>query len=143
MKTLLLVSQDQTELEKMCRQLSGRFQVDTADSLLKYAERVTEKAYDFVFLDVNLVQKMQDSTRDLVDGGPLFLELDELSGRIPTLAEVRKNVVERVEKTYLEAVLAQHAGRINKTSETSGVSSRQLHKLMTKYGIHKELYKRL
>ena len=32
-------------------------------------------------------------------------------------------------------------GRINRAAETAGVSTRQLHKLLTRYGIRKEAYK--
>jgi len=58
-----------------------------------------------------------------------------------TLAEVRRLAVEKVEKQYLNQILTENDGRMNKTAETAGISSRQLHKLMTKYELKKEKYK--
>jgi transcriptional regulator with GAF, ATPase, and Fis domain len=37
--------------------------------------------------------------------------------------------------------LTKNNGRINKSAEAAGITSRQLHKLMTRYGIDKEEYK--
>ncbi|QTA82594.1 Two component system response regulator, sigma factor 54 interaction domain-containing [Desulfonema limicola] len=59
------------------------------------------------------------------------------------LAEARRQVIEDFERQYLKEVLSRNMGRINKSSEEAGISTRQLHKLMLKYGIRKEEYKRL
>jgi DNA-binding NtrC family response regulator len=37
--------------------------------------------------------------------------------------------------------MTKHQGRINRASETAGITTRQLHKLLSKYGIRKEEYK--
>jgi len=57
------------------------------------------------------------------------------------LAEARHHIVEEFEKDYLKEILALHRGRIDRTAEAAGISVRQLHKLLTKYEIHKEKYK--
>lgn len=57
------------------------------------------------------------------------------------LAEVRRRALEDVERQYLKELLALHKGRINSTAQTAGITSRQLHKLLTKYRIHKEDFK--
>lgn len=72
--------------------------------------------------------------------------LDAATARIPadssaTLAEMRRRGVEHIERTYLKRVLALHKGRINSSAKTAGISVRQLHKLLTKYGIRKEEFK--
>lgn len=59
-----------------------------------------------------------------------------------TLAEVRRQSVARVEKKYLTELLTLKRGKINETARQAGISPRQLHKLMTKYGLCKENYKR-
>lgn len=59
-----------------------------------------------------------------------------------TLAEFRDKAINAAEKEYLCSVLSAHAGKINATSETAGVSRRQIHKLLTKHGIKKDDYKR-
>lgn len=58
-----------------------------------------------------------------------------------SLAEVRQQGIEHIEKQYLRKILAKHKGKINKTAENAGISTRQLHKLMTRYGLHKEEFK--
>jgi DNA-binding NtrC family response regulator len=59
-----------------------------------------------------------------------------------TLAEVRRRGIENVERDYLRELLAVTKGKIQKTAEAAGVTSRQLNKLMNKYGIRKEEFKR-
>ena len=58
-----------------------------------------------------------------------------------TLAEIRKQAVEGVEKQYLTQLLMEHRGVIKKTAESAGIGVRQLHKLMTRYGLKKENFK--
>lgn len=57
------------------------------------------------------------------------------------LAEVRQRAVEQVEQAYLTQLLAQHRGKINESAATAGITTRQLHKLLTKYSIKKEQFK--
>ena len=59
----------------------------------------------------------------------------------PTLREARRRGLEMIERTYLEDQLAKHHGKIQATAATSGITPRQLHKLMKKYGLRKEAYK--
>jgi DNA-binding NtrC family response regulator len=58
-----------------------------------------------------------------------------------TLAQVRQKGIEEIERRYIEEKLALYHGRIDKTAESAGISSRQVHKLMTRYGIRKEAFK--
>ena len=58
-----------------------------------------------------------------------------------TLAEVRRKAVEQTETYYLKGLLAASKGRIKETAGAAGISPRQLHKLMKKYGIRKEEFK--
>jgi len=58
-----------------------------------------------------------------------------------TLAETRRRSIEHFEKQYLKEILTQHKGRINESASTAGISTRQLNKLMTRYGIKKEEFK--
>jgi DNA-binding NtrC family response regulator len=55
-----------------------------------------------------------------------------------TLADIRRQAVEDVERQYLRRQLSTTGGRIDATAEAAGISPRQLHKLMTKYGLKKE-----
>jgi len=59
------------------------------------------------------------------------------------LAEVRNRGVEEIEQRYLRELLATNRGRIKESAEVAGISTRQLHKLLNKYQIRKDLYYRL
>ena len=57
------------------------------------------------------------------------------------LAQVRAEGIEEIERRYLKDLLARHKGRINRSAEEAGITTRQLHKLMKKYGYRKETFK--
>ncbi|GBC62439.1 sigma-54-dependent Fis family transcriptional re gulator [Desulfonema ishimotonii] len=57
------------------------------------------------------------------------------------LAEARQQVVASFERQYLKELLSQYQGRVNRTAEAAGITTRQLHKLMRKYGLRKEDFK--
>ena len=58
-----------------------------------------------------------------------------------SLAEIRKNTVETIERQYLKTLLIKYKGKINESSRAAGITSRQLSKLLAKYGIKKEEFK--
>jgi DNA-binding NtrC family response regulator len=58
-----------------------------------------------------------------------------------TLAEVRRKGIEDIERNYLHDLLARNNGRVKESAATAGITTRQLHKLMAKYGIRKEEYR--
>jgi len=58
-----------------------------------------------------------------------------------TLAEVRRRSVENIERHYLRELLALTKGKIKKTAEAAGITTRQLNKLMNKYSLQKEDFK--
>jgi DNA-binding NtrC family response regulator len=59
----------------------------------------------------------------------------------PTLADVRRKSIAESERRYLEEVLKRCRGKINLSAATSGISTRQFHKLIKKYGLRKEDFK--
>lgn len=58
-----------------------------------------------------------------------------------TLAEVRNQSIESVERQYLADLLQKTKGKVNQAAEISGVGLRQFHKLLTKYGIQSKSFK--
>lgn len=58
-----------------------------------------------------------------------------------SLAEFREMAKESAERQYLMEVLTQNKGRINKSADQAGISTRQINKLLTKYKIRKEEFK--
>ncbi len=73
------------------------------------------------------------------DANPLFIPSSETL----TLTQVRQRGVEEVERNYLKDVLTRHRGKIGESAEAAGISTRQLNKLMNKYGLRKEEFKTL
>ncbi len=63
------------------------------------------------------------------------------SDSFPTLSQVRAQAIEAIEKNYLNNLLSFYKGHIQKSATAAGISSRQLHKLMSRYGIKKEGFK--
>ncbi len=57
------------------------------------------------------------------------------------LAEARRHAIDDFERQYLKALFTHSKGRVNLAAEEAGISSRQLNKLMVKYGIDKEAFK--
>jgi DNA-binding NtrC family response regulator len=58
-----------------------------------------------------------------------------------SLAEARRRGVEQVEVTYLNGLLTAQKGKIASSARAAGITPRQFHKLMKKYGLRKEDFK--
>jgi DNA-binding NtrC family response regulator len=58
-----------------------------------------------------------------------------------TLEAYRNESMENAVRFYLKQVLSLKNGKIKDTAEIAGISTRQLHKLMKKYGLRKEDFK--
>ncbi|MEJ2189513.1 MAG: sigma-54 dependent transcriptional regulator [Acidobacteriota bacterium] len=97
----------------------------------------------------NLLERaviLETGRRLLPEDFPDDLFKTQTVGRIPvdpseSLAETRARAVERSEALYLRELLAMHHGRINATAQAAGVSTRQLHRLMTRYDLNHEDFK--
>jgi DNA-binding NtrC family response regulator len=63
-----------------------------------------------------------------------------IQDRLP-LAEARRHVIEDFERRYLKELFTHSKGKVNPVAQDAGISSRQLNKLMVKYGIQKEAFK--
>ncbi|MGE4297389.1 MAG: sigma 54-interacting transcriptional regulator [Desulfovibrionaceae bacterium] len=75
-----------------------------------------------------------------------LFSLDVPAATIPldltmTLAAFREGAKENAERQYLKEVLAQCKGKVNLSASRAGITPRQLHKLLTRYGISKADYK--
>lgn len=57
------------------------------------------------------------------------------------LAEVRRRAADEMERRYLRQLLAEQSGSIKGTAKMAGITERQLHKLMLKHRLRKELFK--
>ena len=59
-----------------------------------------------------------------------------------TLAKVRRNAIEEIERNYIKELLSRNKGKINISASEAGISTRQLNKLMNRYDIRKEEFKK-
>ncbi len=59
-----------------------------------------------------------------------------------SLSEARQKAVQGFERQYLKELMLRNKGKINQSAQEAGISTRQLHKLMLKYGIRKEDFKK-
>jgi DNA-binding NtrC family response regulator len=104
---------------------------------IRELENVMERAH---ILENSSVLSPENFPSELFSGGVFpLLELDTTQ----TLAEARRRGIEELERRYLEEVLARHKGKISESASVAGISTRQLHKLLSKYGIKKEDFKNL
>ena len=103
---------------------------------IRELENVIERAY---ILETTSTLRAENFPQELFTDINNIAEV-ELDISLP-LAEVRRKSLDHVERQYLKEVMTKHQGRINRASETAGITTRQLHKLLSKYGIRKEEYK--
>ncbi|MFZ7125445.1 MAG: sigma 54-interacting transcriptional regulator [Desulfobacterales bacterium] len=116
------------------------------DALMRYdwpgnireLENLIERAY---ILESSHILTPESFPSELFDDES-YIAAEVPAGSALTLAQTRNQGIEEIERRYIKELLAKKAGRINASAEEAGVTTRQLHKLMKKYGIRKEEYKR-
>jgi DNA-binding NtrC family response regulator len=103
---------------------------------IRELENLMERAY---ILETSLVLTAEGFPNELFRHKTLQLQpCPDIS---MTLAGARRKGHEVFERLYLEELLSQNRGKIKDSAKAAGISTRQLHKLLTKYGIKKETYK--
>ncbi|MFV0423855.1 sigma 54-interacting transcriptional regulator [Oleidesulfovibrio sp.] len=103
---------------------------------IRELENLMERAY---ILETSHMLSPDNFPQDLFAGGaPLANVSLDLS--LP-LAEVRNQAKEQAQRRYIEELIAECKGRINLTAERAGITTRQLRKLLSRYGIDKTCYK--
>lgn len=103
---------------------------------IRELENVLERAYILEKSSILLPESFPAELFVSEDGLTRF----QMDTMLP-LAEVRRRGVEEIERCYLKEVLERHGGKINKSASSAGITTRQLHKLMKKYGLRKEEFK--
>ena len=105
---------------------------------IRELENLIERAY---ILETSGELTPESFPNELFDSEstPVFIP----SSKDLTLTQARQRGIEEVERNYLKDVLARNKGKIGEAAEAAGISTRQLNKLMNKYGIRKEEFKSL
>ncbi|MEC9296518.1 MAG: sigma-54 dependent transcriptional regulator [SAR324 cluster bacterium] len=103
---------------------------------IRELENVIERAY---ILETSSTLRAESFPQELFSdlNYPVEIAMDITQ----PLAEVRRQSLEHIERQYLKELMAKHLGRVNRAADTAGITTRQLHKLLSKYGIRKEEFK--
>jgi len=103
---------------------------------IRELENLVERAY---ILEASSLLTPESFPKELfeTDATSVFIP----TGMQLTLAEVRQQGIEEIERNFLKDVLDRNQGKINDSARDAGISCRQLNKLMNKYGIRKEEFK--
>lgn len=104
---------------------------------IRELENIMERAF---ILETASSLSPENFPEELFDGGPPFsaLSVDTTS----TLTEARRKVIDDFERYYLIDLFARNEGKVSKSAAEAGITTRQLNKLMLKYGIRKEEFKK-
>ncbi len=103
---------------------------------IRELENLMERAY---ILETSHMLSPDNFPPDLfVGGAPLANVSLDLS--LP-LSEVRNQAKEHAQRRYIEELLAECRGKVSVTAERAGITTRQLRKLLCRYGIDKSCYK--
>jgi transcriptional regulator with GAF, ATPase, and Fis domain len=103
---------------------------------IRELENIIERAY--------ILETSSMLTRDSFPSEILDSDLPDIIPSVEaglTLAQTRRRGIDNIERAYLKELLSRNKGRIKESAETAGITTRQLHKLMVKYGIRKEEFK--
>jgi len=103
---------------------------------IREMENLLERAY---ILETTSVLRPESFPQEIMSDATAAAEV-VLDASLP-LATVRKQALEHIESQYLKELLTLHQGRLNRAALTAGITTRQLHKLLTKYDLHKEDFK--
>jgi two-component system response regulator AtoC len=72
---------------------------------------------------------------------PVLVEMIENDWRGQTLPEVKTQVVDMVERAYIQRILAKTQGKIGAAAQKTGIHPRGLYNKMKQFGFHKEDFK--
>jgi DNA-binding NtrC family response regulator len=124
------------DIHNMDSQVLEAFMQYTWPGNIRELENLIERAY---ILETSSVLSPESFPSELFEQGSLLATFPVDPSL--TLAEVRKKGIANIERNYLKDLLARNRGKIKDSAKGASVTTRQLHKLMTKYGLRKEEFK--
>lgn len=103
---------------------------------IRELENILERAY---ILETASLLMPQNFPLEMVDHSDTYpLSQNEAT----TLAKARQLAVEVFEKSYLTSLLTQTKGKINLAAKKADITTRQLNRLITRYGLDKRVFKK-
>ncbi len=103
---------------------------------IRELENLMERAY---LLESTAALTPENFPNELFENDPAAAILPIQSDA--SLAVARKRTVEEFERQYLKELLSRNRGKVKVSADQAGITTRQLNKLMLKYGIRKEFFK--
>jgi len=105
---------------------------------IRELENLMERAY---ILETSSMLTPESFPADLFESGAAeATAIMPVNTQLP-LSEARRQAIDDFERQYLKELFSRNKGKVSRTAEEAGVSTRQLNKLMVKYGIQKEAFK--
>ncbi len=92
-------------------------------------------------LEENELIRAESLPLELLAFQPERLSPSERSDTLMPLHTARNAAIEEFERRYLASLLQTCAGSIKKSAEMAGITTRQLHKLMTRHNMDKKIYR--
>ena len=144
------------DLPQICNSILGRLNKFESKEIHDIDQRVIEAFQQYPWPGniremENLIERayiLETSSILTVDSFPseLFKHDSAIKTSIDTpfqpLAEARRQGIETIERNYLRKLLRRTQGKINDSARKAGISPRQLNKLMHRYNISKEEFKK-
>ncbi|MFC1891966.1 sigma-54-dependent transcriptional regulator [Thermodesulfobacteriota bacterium] len=103
---------------------------------IRELENIIERAY---ILENSSILTLASFPEELIIADHSMAKI--LVNSASTLSDARQKAIEAFERIYIHDLLYRNRGKINLSAEEAGISTRQLHKLMTKYHIRKDTFK--
>ncbi len=104
---------------------------------IRELENILERAY---ILETGSILTPRNFPSEMVaDNG--LISLNGAESQDLTLAEARQEVIEAFEERYIRELLRHNMGKINVAAGKAGITTRQLNRLISKYGIEKKDFK--
>ena len=104
---------------------------------IRELENLLERAY---ILETGAMLTPESFPAELFDSAAAVSAIMPVDTQL-SLSEARRRAIDDFERQYLKKLFTRNKGKVSRTAEEAGVSTRQLNKLMVKYGIRKETFK--
>lgn len=144
------------DLPQICNSILGRLNKFESKEIRGIDQRVIEAFQRYTWPGniremENLIERayiLETSSILTADSFPneLFEQDSRIKSSVDTalqpLVEIRRQGIETIERNYLCKLLKRNQGKINESARTAGISTRQLNKLMNRYNLSKEDFKK-